>query len=187
MVRSRPELRKKVVSRPRRLPFLRGTGGAVHSWRAAYSRLAVWAGRGWVRGSTRARIRRGLCDSLMVDPTSRVALWGEGVPRGNSRPASDGRARRRSTGSASCTAWEHRLGLHGLVPLPPLDAASRARSLVVGNWATLEHRIDRLPKVRPGERAVSSRSAVVELPSVHEPTVLVEEEEVGCARGVVRL
>jgi hypothetical protein len=38
--------------------------------------------------------------------------------------------------------------LHGLVPMPPLDGASHARSLVIGDWAALEHRID-LPAVGP--------------------------------------
>jgi hypothetical protein len=35
--KSRPGLRKKVADRPRRPPDLRGTGGAVHFWRATYS------------------------------------------------------------------------------------------------------------------------------------------------------
>src|ERR687891_2382852 len=69
----------------------------------------------------------------------------------------------------------------------PLDSATDARALILRNRAVGEHGIDRRPKVLARHRKAVLRPARVELPTVRELAVGVEEEEVRGAGGRVRL
>ena len=74
-----------------------------------------------------------------------------------------------------------------LIPRPPLDIAAEARFLVRRNGLARQHRVERRAEVLAGDGQPVAGPAVVELAAIDEPAVLVEEEEIRRAGGMIRL
>ena len=73
-----------------------------------------------------------------------------------------------------------------LVAPLPLDVAADTRLLVDRHGLASKHRCGRRSRVRSGDRHLTPRPAVVELPAVDEPSTTVEQEQVWCAGGLER-
>src|SRR5688572_24694367 len=73
------------------------------------------------------------------------------------------------------------------VPRSPLDAATHAGMLLLGDRSPLERRADRRPEVFAGYRYPVAGTTGVELSPVDQRAMVIEQEEVRGARRRVRL
>src|ERR1017187_9387472 len=69
----------------------------------------------------------------------------------------------------------------------PLDVASDGGVLIFGDEAACENQINGSAQVFSGNRRIGARAAGVELAAIDEQKIGVEEKEIRCAGGFVRM